>query len=489
MEFASDELWRRDLSKAFIGGVWAAANQGREFFVHNPANGEVITSVPDMGEAETKKAIDVASKAFESWKKTTAKERSKILKKWHALIERHSESLARLLSLEQGKPLSEATGEVAYGASFVEWFAEEAKRAYGSVIPAVASGTVLSVRKEPVGVCALITPWNFPVAMITRKAAPALAAGCAIVIKPSEATPLCALALADLAEEAGVPAGVFNVVTASKGDRVGAALTEGSQVRKLSFTGSTVVGKLLLEQCGKTVKRVSMELGGNAPFIVCADANIEKAVEGALLSKFRNMGQTCVCANRFYVHSAVYDEFSSKLVERVKGFCIGPALTGEVDQGPLINDSAVSKVEAHITDAMDRGAEVLIGGKRHALGGTFFEPTVITNLAPDALLTREETFGPVAGLVRFEEAEEVITFANTSSAGLAAYLYSESPSMIERLSSSLEYGMIGINTGVLSNEVSPFGGVKESGLGREGGSQGLDEYLEYKYLCQGGLGV
>lgn len=469
-----------------LAGQWVAADSGETIPVTNPANGLVFAQVPLMGQIETKRAIVAAELAQKSWKTLTAAARSAILKRWFDLIILHTEDLAQLLTAEQGKPLAEARGEVNYAASFIEWFSEEAKRVYGEVIPAPMTDRRLLVLKQPVGVTAAITPWNFPIAMITRKAAPALAAGCSMIIKPAEQTPLCAIALAVLAEEAGVPAGVLQVIT---GDarKIGAALCESPVVTKLSFTGSTEVGRILMRQCADTIKKLSLELGGNAPFIVFDDADLDAAVEGAMISKYRNAGQTCVCSNRLFVQDAVFDEFSKKLTAKVAQLKVGVGSEEGVTQGPLIDDAAIAKVESHVADALAKGATLMQGGKRHALGGTFFEPTVLANVSADALIFSEETFGPVAPLFRFKTDDEVIELANRTEFGLASYFFSRDIGRIWRVAEALEYGMVGVNTGMISNEVAPFGGVKQSGLGREGSHHGIDEYLELKYVCMAGL--
>jgi succinate-semialdehyde dehydrogenase/glutarate-semialdehyde dehydrogenase len=472
---------------AYIDGAWCAADNGQTFAVTNPASGESLASVPDMGQAETRRAIEAAHAAWPAWRAKTAKARAAILHRWYQLILATQEDLAQLMTAEQGKPLLEARGEVLYGASFVEWFAEEAKRVYGDVIPAPFSDRRYLVIKQPVGVVAAITPWNFPIAMITRKCAPALAAGCPVVVKPAAATPLCALALADLAARAGFPKGVFNVVTTARAAEVGAELTGNPLVRKLSFTGSTEVGKQLIAQCADTVKKVSMELGGNAPFIVFDDADLDAAVAGAMASKYRNSGQTCVCANRLLVQDGIYEAFAEKLAAAVARLKVGDGTEAGVDQGPLIDEAAVGKVEAHIQDAVQHGARVLCGGQRHARGGTFFQPTVLADVTPAMRVTREETFGPVAPLYRFCDEAEAIQMANDTDYGLAAYFYARDIGRIWRVAEALEYGMVGINEGIISTEVAPFGGVKESGLGREGSRYGIDEFVEIKYLCMGGL--
>ncbi|NUT16047.1 MAG: NADP-dependent succinate-semialdehyde dehydrogenase [Cupriavidus sp.] len=473
-------------AQAYIAGHWQDADSGATFAVTDPANGAVIGTVPGMGAAETRRAIDAAQAAQASWRRKTARERAAVLRAWYELMLANADDLALLMTTEQGKPLAEAKGEVVYAASFLEWFAEEAKRVSGDVLATPANDKRLVVVKEPVGVCAAITPWNFPLAMITRKAGPALAAGCAMVLKPAEDTPLSALALAVLAERAGLPAGLFSVIT---GDAIaiGGELTANPVVRKLSFTGSTEVGRILMRQSADTIKKLSLELGGNAPFIVFDDADLDAAVEGAIASKYRNAGQTCVCANRLYVHDKVYDAFAEKLVAAVAKLKVGYGVEPGVLQGPLINEDAVAKVESHIADALGKGARLLTGGKRHALGGTFFEPTVLADVTPAMRVAREETFGPLAPLFRFSTDEEAIAMANDTEFGLASYFFSRDIGRVWRVAEALEYGMVGINTGLISNEVAPFGGVKQSGLGREGSKYGLDEYLEIKYLCMGGV--
>jgi len=469
----------------YIGGEWY---EGAETYpVRNPATGEVIAQVAKGGAAETAQAIAAAERALSAWRLLTAKERGVRVRRWGELMLEHRDALAELLTREQGKPLAEARGEVGYAASFFEWFAEEAKRAYGDVIPSPNPNAKIIVTREPVGVVAAITPWNFPLAMITRKAGPALAAGCTMVLKPSEETPLSALALAVLAAKAGIPPGVFNIVS---GDAVaiGGALTESDVVRKLSFTGSTRVGKLLAKQSADTLKKLSLELGGNAPFIVFDDADIDAAVQGAMASKFRNTGQTCVCVNRLYVQDGVYDAFTQALAQAARKMRVGDALQGDVEQGPLINQAALSKVEAHVADALQKGAKVLTGGKRHALGGTFYEPTVLVDASSSMLIAQEETFGPVAACFRFKTEDEAVTAANATPFGLSAYLYTRDLARAWRVGEALESGMVGINEGILSTEVAPFGGVKQSGLGREGSKYGLDEYTELKYMMMGGLG-
>lgn len=469
----------------YIDGQWVTS--ATQFPVRDPATGEVITQIAYGGAAEAEQAVVAAAKAFPAWRALTAKERSIKVRRWGELMLQHKEALAELLTREQGKPIAEARGEVAYAASFMEWFAEEAKRVYGDIIPSPFPGSQILVTREPVGVVAAITPWNFPLAMITRKAAPALAAGCTMVLKPAEDTPLSALALAVLAEQAGIPAGVFNVV-AGEARAIGKVLTESEIVRKLSFTGSTRTGKLLAGQCANTLKRMSLELGGNAPFIVFDDADIDAAVRGAMASKFRNTGQTCVCVNRFYVQTGIYDAFTQALTAAVSKLRVGNGLTDEVDQGPLINQAALDKVQQHVADAVSKGAKVLLGGKSHPLGGTFYEPTVLTDARHDMLIAEDETFGPVAACFRFETEEEVLAVANNTPYGLSAYFYTQDVKRIWRVAQALESGMIGINEGIISTEVAPFGGVKQSGLGREGSKYGLDEYVELKYLMMGGLG-
>ena len=472
--------------QAYINGEWCNADSGKTHAVTNPATGETIGSVPLMGAAETKRAISAANDAWRQWRRKTAKERSIILRKWNDLILANVDDLGLIMTVEQGKPLAEAKGEVAYAASFIEWFAEEGKRAGGDTIPSPSPSSRIVVIKESIGVCAAITPWNFPAAMITRKAGPALAAGCSMVLKPAESTPFSALALAVLAERAGIPAGVFSVVTGSARE-IGAEMTSNPIVRKLTFTGSTGVGRLLMEQCAPTIKKLSLELGGNAPFIVFDDADLDAAVEGAMASKYRNAGQTCVCANRLYVQDSVYDAFAAKLVAAVAKLKVGNGQQEGVTQGPLIDDKAVAKVEQHIADAVSKGARVLVGGKRHALGHSFFEPTVLADVTSDMLVAREETFGPMAPLFRFKTDDEAIALANDTEFGLASYFYSRDIGRIWRVAEGLESGMVGINTGLISNEVAPFGGVKQSGLGREGSKYGIEDYQVIKYLCMGGI--
>ena len=472
--------------QCFIDGKWLDADSRETIEVINPATLEVIGTVPRMGAAETRRAIEAADAAWKDWRSKSAKERAKILRRWFELVMENADDLALIMTMEQGKPLAEARGEIAYGAAYFEWYAEEGKRVYGDTIPAPSSDLRILVTKEPIGVCAAITPWNFPSSMITRKASAALAAGCPMVIKPASQTPFSALALAVLAEQAGVPAGVFSVVTGSAG-AIGSEMTSNPIVRKVSFTGSTEIGRLLMEQSASSIKKVSMELGGNAPFIVFDDADIDAAVQGAMASKYRNAGQTCVCANRIYVHDAVYDEFAAKLVKAVSQLKVGSGLEDGVSMGPLIDAAAVNKVQEHIDDAVSNGGRVLSGGAVHALGGTFFEPTIIADVTVAMKVAREETFGPLAPLFRFKSDEEVISMANDTEFGLAAYFYSRDIGRIWRVSERLEYGMVGINTGILSNEAAPFGGVKQSGLGREGSRYGMDDYLVMKYLCMGGI--
>ena len=483
MQLSNPALFRE---RCYINGAWRDAESGETFAVTNPANGDVIARIPKMGGAEAREAIGHARNAQPGWSGLLAKERAAVLRRWFELMMENQEDLARLMTLEQGKPLSEARGEIAYAASFLEWFAEQAKRVNGEIIPQHQNDKRIVVLRQPVGVCVAITPWNFPSAMITRKVAPALAAGCAVVVKPATQTPLSALALCELAERAGVPAGVLSVVTGSSGE-IGDEMTSNPHVRHLSFTGSTEVGRLLMRQCADSVIRVALELGGNAPFIVFDDADVDAAVEGAIMSKYRNAGQTCVCCNRIYVQDGVYEKFAARLVEAVAGMQVGDGLDDGVVQGPLIDMNAVEKVEDHIADAVGRGAEIRLGGGRHPLGGTFFQPTVLANVSADMKVAREETFGPLAPLFRFSEEAEVIRQANDTEFGLAAYFYSRDLARTWRVSEALEYGIVGINTGIISNEVAPFGGVKQSGIGREGSSHGIDEYLEMKYLCMGGI--
>ena len=470
----------------YVDGAWAESCDGDVIAVDNPATGEIIGTVPRFGAAETRRAVEAAARALPAWRTRTAKERSIVMRRWYELMISNADDLARLMTTEQGKPLAESRGEVSYAASFLEWFGEEAKRLYGLTIPEHQADKRIVVIKQPIGVVACITPWNFPLAMITRKAGPAIAAGCTVVLKPASQTPFSALALAELAERAGVPKGVFNVVTGTATD-IGGELTANPIVRKLSFTGSTEIGKLLMAQCASTVKKVSLELGGNAPFIVFDDADLEAAVDGAIVSKYRNTGQTCVCANRLLVQDAIYDAFAEKLVAAVRALRPAPGLDAGATQGPLIDDRAVMKVESHIADATAKGATVLVGGRRHALGGRFFEPTVLAGVTPEMAIAREETFGPVAPLFRFRTEAEAIALANATESGLAAYFYGRDIGRVWRVAEALEYGIVGINTGLISTEVAPFGGVKESGIGREGSKYGIEEFLEIKYLCIGGV--
>jgi succinate-semialdehyde dehydrogenase/glutarate-semialdehyde dehydrogenase len=480
-EFKDPKLFRE---AAYIDGQWITAS--KTFSVDNPATGEIIANVPDLGASETRQAIEAANRAFPAWSKKTAKERAIILRRWFDLLLANQEDLAKLMTLEQGKPLAEARGEVAYAGAFLEWFAEEGKRIYGDTIPQHQADKRIVVIKQPVGVVAAITPWNFPLAMIARKAGPALAAGCTLVIKPAEQTPLSALALAELGERAGVPKGVFNVLTGSP-QEIGGELTSNPMVRKLTFTGSTEVGKLLMAQCAGTIKKISLELGGNAPFIVFDDADIDAAIEGATQSKYRNTGQTCISTNRFYVQDGIYDAFAAKLTQAVRNLKPASGLETGATQGPLIDNAALAKVESHLADAKANGAKVLLGGNRHSLGGRFFEPTVLADVTPKMLISREETFGPVAPLFRFKTEAEAVSLANDTEFGLAAYFYGRDIARIWRVAEALEYGIVGINTGMISTEVAPFGGMKESGLGREGSKYGIDDYLEIKYLCFGGI--
>ncbi len=472
--------------QCYINGQWQDADNKESVPVTNPATGEIIATIPKMGAAETRRAIEAANAAWPAWRKKSAKERATILRRWNDLMLANVDDLATILTAEQGKPLAEAKGEIAYAASYLEWFSEEARRIDGEIIPAPASDRRFLVIKQPVGVTAAITPWNFPSAMITRKVGPALAAGCPMVLKPATQTPLSALALAVLAERAGVPAGVFSVVTGSA-NAIGGELTANPIVRKLSFTGSTEVGRKLIAQSAETVKKLSMELGGNAPFIVFDDADLDAAVEGAIASKYRNAGQTCVCANRLLVQAGVYDAFAAKLAAAVGKLKVGNGFEAGVTQGPLIDENAVAKVEEHIADAVEKGAQVILGGKRHHLGQTFFEPTVLTGVTREMKVAKEETFGPMAPLFKFETEEEAIAMANDTEFGLASYFYSRDIGRIFRVGEALEYGMVGINAGIISSEVAPFGGVKQSGLGREGSHHGIDDYVELKYLCLAGL--
>jgi succinate-semialdehyde dehydrogenase/glutarate-semialdehyde dehydrogenase len=477
----------RDL--AYIDGEWRGAASGARFTVKNPATGEVIAEIADLSEEDVRQAIEAAHRAFPLWRAKTAKERAGLMRRWYELMMAAQEDLAQLMTAEQGKPFAESKGEIAYGASFIEWFAEEGKRIYGDVIPTNAPGRRIIVVKEPVGVVGAITPWNFPNAMITRKVAPALAAGCPAVVKPAQLTPLSALAIAELAHRAGIPKGVFNVVPSTKSVRIGKELTENPLVRKFSFTGSTEVGKQLMRQCASTMKKVSFELGGNAPFIVFDDADLDAAVKGAMSSKFRNMGQTCVCANRFLVQDGVYDAFAERLGKAVSALRIGDGMMPGIEQGPLINMAAVEKVEHLLQDATRKGARIGLGGKRHRLGGTYFEPTIVRDVTQDMDFAREEIFGPVVTLFRFKEEADAIRMANDTEYGLAAYFYARDVGRIFRVMEGLEYGMVGVNEGIISTEVAPFGGMKESGTGREGSKYGIEGFLEIKYVAMGGLGA
>jgi len=479
MQLKDPDLFRQ---QAFIDGCWSDADSGQTIVVINPSTCATLGTVPKMGAAETQRAIEAAHRALPGWRVLTAKKRAQALRRWHDLIVEHQDDLARLMTLEQGKPLAEARGEILYAASFIEWFAEEAKRIYGDTIPAHQPDKRLIIIKQPIGVTAAITPWNFPAAMITRKAGPALAAGCTMVVKPATQTPYSALALAELSSRAGIPAGVFSVVTGSAGE-IGGELTGNPTVRKLSFTGSTEVGRQLMAECAKDIKKVSLELGGNAPFIVFDDADLDKAVQGALISKYRNNGQTCVCANRLYVQDGIYDAFIDKFKTAVEDLTVGDGLESDSELGPLIDKRALTKVREHIEDALAKGARVVLGGKTHALGGNFFEPTILTEVPHHTLIAREETFGPLAPIFRFRDETEVIALANDTEFGLASYFYSRDLSRVFRVAEALEYGMVGINTGLISTEIAPFGGVKASGLGREGSKYGIEDYLEIKYLC------
>ena len=472
-------------TQAYVGGRWIDADSGARAAIRNPATGATLGTVPELGGAETRRAIEAAYAAFPAWAAKTAGERAALLERWYALLMEQQDDLATLMTAEQGKPLTEARGEITYAASFIQWFAEEAKRLYGEIIPGHQRDKRLLVLRQPVGVVGAITPWNFPAAMITRKAGPALAAGCTFVCKPAIQTPFSALALAELAERAGIPPGVFNIVTGSDAAVIGAELTGHPRVRKLTFTGSTAVGKTLMAQCAGTVKKISLELGGNAPFIVFDDADLDAAVAGAIDSKYRNSGQTCVCANRLLVQGGVYDAFAHKLRDAVAKLRVGDGLSGPTDQGPLIDARALAKVERHLADAVEKGARILLGGRRHALGGTFFEPTVVTGATAEMLMAREETFGPVAPLFRFATEAEAIEMANDTEFGLAAYFYTRDLARSWRVAEALEYGIVGVNTGLISTAVAPFGGVKESGIGREGSRHGILEYTEMKYLCVG----
>jgi succinate-semialdehyde dehydrogenase / glutarate-semialdehyde dehydrogenase len=473
--------------QAYVNGEWVDAANGGVVSVSDPATGKVIGTVPDMGGAETRKVLERAEAAWPAWRAKTAKERGQILRRWYELMMEHKDDLAAIMTAEQGKPLSEAAGEIMYGASFIEWFSEEAKRSYGDVIPETKPGTRIIVIRQPVGVVAAITPWNFPNAMITRKAAPALAAGCPIVIKPAKLTPFSALAMGELATRAGIPAGIFNVITGSKSGEIGTEMTESPIVRKVTFTGSTEIGKMLMRQCASTVKKVSLELGGNAPLIVFDDADIDRAVEGAIICKFRNAGQTCVCANRIFVQDGVYDEFARKFAAATAAMPIGNGFDQGIVIGPMVEASAVDKAEEHVQDAIAKGAAVATGGVRHAAGELFYTPTVLTDATRDMAIFKEETFGPVAPLFRFKDEADVIEMANDTEFGLASYFYAKDLGRVWRVAEALEYGMVAVNEGVLSTEVAPFGGIKESGLGREGSKYGMDEYTEMKYILLGGL--
>ena len=470
----------------FIGGGWCAADNGATLEVKNPASAQLLGSIPNMGAAEARRAIAAASAALPAWKARTAKDRALIMRRWFDLMIEHQEDLATLMTAEQGKPFAESKAEIVYAASFIEWFAEEAKRLYGDIIPGHQIDKRIMVLRQPVGVVAAITPWNFPAAMITRKAGPALAAGCTMVCKPATQTPLSALALARLAERAGIPAGVFNVITGSAA-AIGGEMSGNPTVRKLTFTGSTEVGKKLMAQCAGTLKKLSLELGGNAPFIVFDDADLDAAVQGALASKYRNTGQTCVCANRLLVQAGVYEDFAQRLKAAVTQLRVGDGLAGVTDQGPLIDAKAVTKVEEHIADALAKGAKLVLGGNRHALGGTFFEPTILTDVTPKMLVAREETFGPVAPLFKFDSEAQAIAMANDTEFGLAAYIYTRDLARSWRVAEAVEYGIVGLNTGIISTEVAPFGGIKESGMGREGSKYGILDYTEIKYVCVGGV--
>ncbi|KJZ12518.1 succinate-semialdehyde dehydrogenase [Marinomonas sp. S3726] len=479
----NSQLFRQ---KAYIAGEWVESETGEVQSIFNPATGDLLGTVPNLGSEDTQKAIDFAYQAQKAWAAKTAQERSSILRRWYELMIAHADNLANILTLEQGKPLAEAKGEILYAASFIEWFAEEGKRIYGDIIPSHKAGARLMVLKQPIGVVGAITPWNFPSAMITRKCAPAMAAGCPFIVKPAPDTPFSALALAVLAEEAGVPAGIFNVVT---GDAVaiGGELTANDKVKKLSFTGSTNIGKLLMGQCANTVKKVSLELGGNAPFIIFDDADIDSAIEGAMASKFRNAGQTCVCTNRFLVQEGVHDLFVEKLTQAVESLQVGNGLEAGISQGPLINDAAISKIEDHVADAIAKGACLNTGGNRHALGGTFYEPTVISGVTLEMKVAKEETFGPLAPIFSFKTEEDALQMANDSEFGLAAYIYTRDLGRSWRMGEGLEYGMVGINEGIISTTVAPFGGIKQSGIGREGSKYGIEDYVEIKYLMVGGI--
>ena len=473
--------------QCYVDGRWADADSGATIPVVNPANGALLGTIPRMGAAETRRAIEAADQAWRGWRAKTGKERAAVLRKWFDLMMAHQDDLAAIMTAEQGKPLAEAKGEIVYAASFIEWFAEEGKRIYGDVMPHPQGDKRIVVLKQPVGVCAAITPWNFPAAMITRKAGPALAAGCVMVLKPATQTPFSALALAELADRAGIPAGVFSVVTGSSAE-IGGEMTSSPVVRKLTFTGSTEVGRKLMAQCAETIKKMSLELGGNAPFLVFDDADLDAAVEGAMASKYRNAGQTCVCANRLIVQEGVYDAFVERLAAKVKASLkVGNGAEAGVTTGPLIDEAAVAKVEEHVSDAVEKGGKVIVGGQRHALGGLFYEPTVIANVTPDMKVAREETFGPVAPVFKFKTEAEALALANDTEFGLASYFYARDMGRVWRIAEGIESGIVGINVGIISNEVGPFGGVKQSGLGREGSKYGIEDFLELKYLCMGGI--
>lgn len=476
-------------TQSYIDGTWVQAAGDSSFPVDNPATGEIIANVSNMEAADAERAIQAANKAFPAWRARTGKDRANMLRRWFDLIIANADDLAQLMTLEQGKPLTESRGEIVYGASFVEWFAEQAKRVSGDIMASPSSANRMLVMREPIGVCAAITPWNFPNAMITRKVGPALAAGCTVVLKPAEQTPLSALALAELAHQAGIPAGVLNIITADA-DRsiaIGKALCASPVVKKVTFTGSTAVGRILMEQSAPTIKKLSLELGGHAPFIVFDDADLDAAVEGAMIAKYRNAGQTCVCTNRIYVHEAVYDRFLEKFAAKVGALQVGDGFADKVNQGPLIDDAAVAKMREHVKDALDKGAKVSTGGQEHSLGGRYFQPTVLSEITEDMLCMREETFGPLAPVVKFSDEKHVVELANNTEYGLASYFYSRDVTRIFRVAEALEYGMVGVNTGLISNEVAPFGGVKQSGLGREGSVYGMDDFMEMKYVCLGGM--
>src|SRR5690554_5226231 len=476
-------------TQSYIDGTWVHAPDGSTFAVDNPANGKPFAQVDNMGAADAENAIRAANKAFRPWRARTGKERAEILRRWFDLIIANAEDLAQLMTLEQGKPIAESRGEIVYGASFVEWFAEQAKRVSGDIMASPNKANRMLVMREPIGVCAAITPWNFPLAMITRKVAPALAAGCTVVLKPAEQTPLSALALAELAERAGIPAGVLNIITgdSERSIAIGKALCASPIVKKVTFTGSTAVGRILMQQSAPTIKKLSLELGGHAPFIVFEDADLDAAVDGAMMAKYRNAGQTCVCTNRIYVHESVYDDFIEKFAAKVAALTVGDGFGDKVAQGPLIDDAAIVKVQEHVKDALDKGAKINVGGQAHALGGRFFQPTVLSNISEDMLCMKEETFGPLAPVVKFTDENHVVELANNTEYGLASYFYSRDVGRIFRVAEALEYGMVGVNTGLISNEVAPFGGVKQSGLGREGSVYGMDDFMEMKYVCLGGM--